>query len=650
MDEIESKTSKKINSLKLGDIYKTLNNSINNLQNDINLLNYLESSIAGDKQLNNISQSEIQTILFKLQKIKMESTNLQKQFEDLSINFNNINKNKNNNSGKDELITNAIKTLNEKYKNILFKIKAFIINTPVLINLREEYLKIQLNNLSYQKIKKKGINKTLSISNFKNKNNNIFGNYKNNIVSNRNISINDYISSNSKKIKIDILKNKIKSIQINFDGSQFDSNEKNSYIFDKGCITPSNEYMNDLTFKNFVKNEINTNIINNLNSSTSREKLLFIPKNQSFIKNKNQNVQNNMINKSQNQYQNSHINKSCNNSSINLSVINHKHKNKKIINNINKMIPNNYRRKPQMNSLENNKNNENTNPNTQNCRHKTKKKIKNNNSFNFPIKNIIFDTKLIKNKRMQYKKIKPNILLRDKIIDKEIINFTTSPTCQIQKSNNNNNNNIKTNNNNKVLYNKPIQKEKSRSHSEYIIKSLKNEIKYSNSNNNSLNNHNKKLRGFSLDNLSWNKLEIQHFETNVSKKRRPIIRNRAINVLYDNSSNGAITSPNRNLSHNNVNNVANKKSLNNAKINFINFEKAKNMNDNENIIINYDTFINTREENKKLKTEVISLKKEIEKLKYMYQDLSLKVSNLQEQNETLKKENYSIKFCNMYQK
>ena len=153
-----------------------------------------------------------------------------------------------------------------------------------------------------------------------------------------------------------------------------------------------------------------------------------------------------------------------------------------------------------------------------------------------------------------------------------------------------------------------------------------------------------------MDNLSWNKLEIQHFETNVSKKRRPIIRNRAINVLYDNSSNGAITSPNRNLSHNNVYNVANKKSLNKANINFINFEKAKNMNDNENIIINYDTFINTREENKKLKTEVISLKKEIEKLKYMYQDLSLKVSNLEEQNETLKKENYSIKFCNMYQK
>ena len=411
--------------------------------------------------------------------------------------------------------------------------------------------------------------------------------------------------------------------------------------------------MNDLTFRNFVKNEINTNIINNLNSSTSREKLLFIPKNQSFIKNQNQNVQNNLINKSQNQYQNSHKNKSCNNSSINLSVINHKHKNKKIINNISKMIPNNYRKKPQMNSLENNKNNknnENTNPNTQNCRHKTKKKIKNNNSFNFPIKNILFDTKMIKNKRIQYKKIKPNILLRDKIIDKEIINFTTSPTCKGQRSINNNNNNIKTNNDNKVIYNKPIQKEKRRSNSEYLINSLKNEIKYSKSNNNSLNNHNKKLRGFSLDNLSWNKLEIQHFETNVSKKRRPIIRNRAINVLYDNSSNGAITSPNRNLSHNNVYNVANKKSLNKANINFINFEKAKNMNDNENIIINYDTFINTREENKKLKTEVISLKKEIEKLKYMYQDLSLKVSNLEEQNETLKKENYSIKFCNMYQK
>ena len=60
--------------------------------------------------------------------------------------------------------------------------------------------------------------------------------------------------------------------------------------------------------------------------------------------------------------------------------------------------------------------------------------------------------------------------------------------------------------------------------------------------------------------------------------------------------------------------------------------------------------MNTLEENKKLKTEVISLKKEIERLKYMYQDLSFKVSNLEEQNKKKKKENHSIKFCNIYQK
>jgi cell division protein FtsB len=35
--------------------------------------------------------------------------------------------------------------------------------------------------------------------------------------------------------------------------------------------------------------------------------------------------------------------------------------------------------------------------------------------------------------------------------------------------------------------------------------------------------------------------------------------------------------------------------------------------------------MNTRKENKKLKTEVICLKKEIERLKYMYQDLTFKI-------------------------
>ena len=252
MDEIESKTSKKLNLLKLGDIYKTLNDSINNLQNDINLLNYLEISITSDKQQNNISQTQIQPIVFKLQKLKMESINLQKHFEDLSLNYNIINRNKNNLIGKDELIIKAIKTLNEKYKKILLKIKSFIIKSPVLIDLREEYLKTQLDNLSYQNNKKKSINKTLSISNFKNKNVNIFGNYKNNLVSNRNISINDFLNANGKKIKIDILKNKIKSIQINFDGSQLETNDKNSYMYDKSCIPSSNIY-DDLTFKSFTK-------------------------------------------------------------------------------------------------------------------------------------------------------------------------------------------------------------------------------------------------------------------------------------------------------------------------------------------------------------------------------------------------------------
>ena len=650
MDEIESKTSKKLNLLKLGDIYKTLNDSINNLQNDINLLNYLEISITSDKQQNNISQTQIQTIVFKLQKLKMESTNLQKHFEDLSLNYNIINRNKNNLIGKDELIIKAIKTLNEKYKKILLKIKSFIIKSPVLIDLREDYLKTQLDNLSYQNNKKKGINKTLSISNFKNKNVNIFGNYKNNLISNRNISINDFINSNAKKIKIDILKNKIKSIQINFDGSQLDTNDKNSCVYDKSSISPSNIYDN-LTFKSFAKNEINTKIINNLNTSTSREKLLFIPKTQSFIKNTNHKIQKIATNQSQYKNQTFHINKSCNNSSINLSVINHKHKKKKIINNVNKVIPNNYRRKPQINSLENTKNNANSNSNTQNCRHKGKNIIKNNKSFNFAIKSILFDTKL--NKRLQYKKIKPNILIKEKIKDKEkekIFSGTTTPAYQVCQGPgiNKSNNNIKTNNINinNILYTKPIQNEKRRSNSEYLLNSIKNDIKYSKSNNNSLKNHNKKLRGFSLDNLSWNKLEIQHLETNVAKRKRPLIRNRAINVLYDNSLNGASTAPNRNFSYNNVGNQNNSNNMNNYKIGY---ENAKNI-DNDNIIINYETFMNTREENKKLKTEVISLKKEIERLKYMYQDLSFKVSNLEEQNEKLRKENHSIKFCNIYQK
>ena len=629
MNESYSKTNKKINTLSLDDIYKTLNKLLNNIQNDINILAYLESSITNNKHIT--PQDAHQTILLNLKKLKIDSIKIKKQIEDFS--FNNNNFNKYNQYRNDGIIKNTIKTYNEKYKKLLFNIKVFMAKYPILIDLREEFLNNKLNSFSFKKIKKNK-NKTLSISNVKNKNNNSFGNYKNknnnnNNISDRNISINDYINSNSKKLKIDMLKNKIKKIQINFDGSQLDTtNEKSSKIYDKSHITTSNRYINDLKLKSFVKNSTNTNIINdlNLNNSISREKLLFIPKNKSFLKRENPNI---ISNKS---YQ---VHNSFNNSSINLNVTNHKHINKNNnINYINKFIPNNYRRKNQMNSLENSKKLQ-TNPNIQNYR-LIGKTAKNNKSFNFPIKSILFEQNL--NKKIKFKKLKPSITLKDK--DKINCTYITT-TCQgINKINNNNLKSYKG-----ILYTKPVKNEK-RSNSEYFLKSVKNDINISKINNNSsMNNssinNNKKLRGFSLDNLNWNKLDIPNLEKNVIKKKKTKLRNRAINIFSESSCNGAATAPNRNMS---FNQFVNNKVINNDKVEF------ENISNHENIIIDYDKYINTREENTKLKKEVISLKKEIENLKFMYQDLSMKVSNLEEQNEILKKENNTIKFCNMYQK
>ena len=628
MNESYSKTNKKINTLLLDDMYKTLNNLLKNIQNDINILAYLESSITNNKYIT--PQDAHQTILLNLKKLKIDSIKIKKQIEDFS--FNNNNFNKYNQYKNDGIIKNTIKTFNEKYKKLLFNIKEFIIKYPILIDLREEFLSTKLNSFSFKKIKKNK-NKTLSISNVKNKNNNSFGNYKNNHnnnnISDRNISINDYINSNSKKLKKDILINKIKKIQINFDGSQLDTtNEKSSKIYDISHITPSNRYINDLKLKSFVQNSTNTNtnITNdlNLNNSISKEKLLFIPKNKSFLKRENQIIISNK-NKS---YQ---VHNSFNNSSINLNITNHKHINKNNnINYINKFIPNNYHRKNQMNSLENRKKLK-TNQNVKNFR-LIGKTSKNNKSFNFPIKSLLFEQNL--NKKIKFKKLKPSITLKDK--DKINCTYITTIGQGINKIKNNNLKSYKG-----ILYTNPVKNEK-RSNSEYFFKSIKNDINISKINkNSSMNNNNKKLRGFSLDTLNWNKLDIQNLEKNEIKKKKTKVRNRAINIFSESPCNGAATAPNRNMS---FNQFVNSKVINNDKVEF------ENISNNENIIIDYDKYKNTREENTKLKKEVISLKKEIENLKFMYQDLSMKVSNLEEQNQILKKENNTIKFCNMYQK
>ena len=66
MNEYNSKNNIKINQISLNDISLTKKNWINNLKNEINLINYLESSIQSEK--NNLQQKELQNILFKLKK------------------------------------------------------------------------------------------------------------------------------------------------------------------------------------------------------------------------------------------------------------------------------------------------------------------------------------------------------------------------------------------------------------------------------------------------------------------------------------------------------------------------------------------------------------------------------------------------------
>ena len=129
------------------------------------------------------------------------------------------------------------------------------------------------------------------------------------------------------------------------------------------------------------------------------------------------------------------------------------------------------------------------------------------------------------------------------------------------------------------------------------------------------------LRGFSLDNLNLKNFQIQNKSTNIIKKRKAKIRNRAINIFNDNES-VIVSTPNRIMSFS----FANKNVINNK--NFKHFDTE------------YD--FDTREENIKLKKEIYILKKEMESIRIFCKNLKDKVSRLEEQNDILKKENKAI--------
>ena len=600
MDNVLPQNNKGINPLALGDIYLNLNNMINDLINEENMLAYLESSV---KLENNLPQNDIQLMLFKLKQLRNNLIIIKKKIKNFSINNNEYINNVNNNYKQDEIVNEKLHILKEEYMNALFNNKSFIIKFPILINFRENFLSGQLDSLSKQKINK-GKNRTLSLINFKIKNNNSFNNIKNNILTERNVNSN--LNNEKKRIKIDILKNKIKNIQINFENAQMETKINNTTSY-KNNENPINK---NLTEFNYLKNEINTNpnLLSELNCSSSRERLRYMSEQNSFLKKENRNILSNP---------NFHIHNSSNNSSINLNIINHNNGNR-----INNIIPNNYniknRNNCKINSLENYKK-LNTNPNIQDMRHKVIKTSNNKKTFNFPLKNILFH----KNSqiKLNFKKLKSkakkqkndynnNILKSHQIKDNKNINSFT-----------------------KILYSKPFNIGK-RSNSEYLLKPIKTDMPSSKTNNNSLNvtynlNDNN-ITGFSLENLNTNNIEYDKNAVQLRKKKVNI-RNRTLQILNDNSSIRGMITSNKNISFN-------KNLISNIKTEF----KNSNNNNKEKLNIDYDTFLRTQEENKKLKKDISNLKNEIENIKLICQKLNIKIINLEEQNKFIKKENATI--------
>ena len=592
MDIIPQK-DKKVNPLALGDIYLNLNNMINDLINEENMLMYLESSL---KLQNNLPQNDIKSMLFKLKQLKGNLIIIKKKIKDFSINQNNHINNVNNNFEQDKIVNEKLEILKEEFQSALFNNKSFIIKFPILINLRENFLVSQLDNISKQKIKK-GKNRTLSFINFKIKNNNSNNNIKNNILTEANINSN--LDNDKKRIKIDILKNKIKNIQINFENVQMDSKINNTTSC-KNSGTPINK---NLTEFNYLKNEIDTNpnLLSQVYSSSSRGRLVYISEQNSFLKKENKSILSNP---------NFHIHNSSNNSSINLNIINHNNGNR-----INNIIPNNYNIKNRnnciINSLENYKNLK-TNPNMQEIRHKVIKSSNNKKTFNFSLKNILFD------KKLKFQKMKANVIKEKDVKENNIL--------KSHQMNHNKNTKSFT----KILYSKPFNIGK-RSNSEYILKPLQTDIISSKTNNNSLNvtyniNDNN-ITGFSLDNLNTNNIEFNKDILQL-KKKKVNNRNKTLQIFNDNSSiRGMITS---------IKNISfNKNKMSHNKTEFKNNNKEK-------LVVDYDTFLKTKEENEKLKREINHLKNEIENIKLICQQLNIKVSNLEEQNKFIKKENGAI--------
>ena len=601
MDIAFPQNNKGINPLALGDIYLNLNNMINDLINEENMLAYLESSI---KLENSLPQNDIQLMLFKLKQLKSNLIIIKKKIKDFSIINNDYINNVNNNYEQDEIINKKLQILKEEYKNALLNNKSFIIKFPILISFRENFLAGQLDSLSKQKINK-GKNRTLSLINFKIKNNNSFNNIKNNILTERNVNSN--LNNEKKRIKIDILKNKIKNIQINFENAQMETKINNTTSY-KNSDTPINKNIPEF---NYLKNEINTNpnLLSEVNCSSSRERLLYMSEQNSFLKKDNRNILSNP---------NFHIHNSSNNSSINLNIINHNNGNR-----INNIIPNNYniknRNNYKINSLENYKK-LNTNPNLQEIRHKVIKTSNNKKTFNFPLKNILFD----KNSqiKLKFKKLKSKA-----IKEKNDYNNNILKSHQIKQKRN-------INSFTKILYSKPFVIGK-RSNSEYLLKPLKTEIASSKTNNNSLNvtynlNDNN-ITGLSLENLNTNNNEFNKNTVQLRKKKLNI-RNRTLQILNDNSSIRGMITSNKNISFN-KNLISNNKTE---------FKNSNNNNNKEKLVIDYDTFMKVQEENKKLKKDISNLKNEIESIKLICQKLNIKVTNLEEQNKFIKKENGTI--------
>jgi len=564
---------------------------IKDLINEENMLTYLESSL---KLQNNLPQNDIKSMILKLKQLKSNLIIIKKKIKDFSINKNAHIINGNNNYEQDEIVNQKLEILEEEFQNALFNNKSFIIKFPILINFRENFLAEQLDSMSKQKIDK-GKNRTLSLIDFKIKNNYSFNNIKNNIITETNINSNR--NNDKKGIKIDILKEKIKNIQINFENAQMDTKINNTTSYKNTTGTPINK---NITEFNYHKNDIssNPNLLNEVYSSSSRGWLAYISEQNSFLKKEDKNVLSNL---------NFDIYHSSNNSCINLNIINHNNGNR-----IDNIIPNNYniknRNKRQINSLENIKKIK-INPNMKDIRHKVLKYSNNKKFLNFPLKNILFD------KKSKIKKLKYNILKGKEVYKNNIIKYN-----QINQNKN-------TNAFTRILYSKPVNIGK-RSNSEYLIKPLKTDIISSKTNNNSLNAtynlNDNNITGFSLDNLNTNNINFKNKPQ--LKKKKVNIRNKTSQIFNENSSIRRMIDSNKNISINKNMFIHNK-------------TEFKNNNYKEKLIVDSDTFLKTQEENKKLKKEINNLKNEIESIKLICQQLNIKISSLEEQNKYIKKEN-----------